>query len=251
MRRNLSVLSLVLLVAAVALIALTGCSRQAQVREEQPSDQMSTEQTPTAAAEAEQGGENVAPLPGETVVSALTPAQATDTPVPVDQAQPTETEPAPTAEPAAPTEPAVPTEAASPTAAEAAAAADTKDTDTGGEGQTVVHKVEKGETLSGIAEQYGTTTAAIVAANGLTDASNIIPGQMLEIQASGDSAAESSGNGDGDAPVCRKKHKVKKGEWVFKIARKYDVPPKQIMKANDLTSRKARNLQPGTVLCIP
>ena len=251
MRQKLSILGLFMLVAAVGLIALTGCSRQAQVREEQPSDQMSTEQTPTAATQTEQGGENVAPLPGETVVSALPPTQEVATPAQVDQAQPTVTEQAPTAEPVAPTEPASPTEAVSPTATEAATTADSTNTDTGGDGQTVVHKVEKGETLSGIAEQYGTTTAAIVAANGLSDASNIIPGQMLEIQASGDSATESSGSSDGDAPVCRKKHKVKKGEWVFKIARKYGVPPKEIMKANDLTAKKARNLQPGTVLCIP
>jgi LysM repeat protein len=46
-------------------------------------------------------------------------------------------------------------------------------------------------------------------------------------------------------------HKVKKGEWVWKIAREYDVPAKEIMKANDLTARKARSLQPGAVLCIP
>lgn len=115
----------------------------------------------------------------------------------------------------------------------------------------IVHEVKKDETLSEIAERYGTTTQSIIAANDLSDPSNIIPGQELKIQTSGDGASESSDSGDEDAPVCRKKHKVKRGEWVFKIARKYKVSPKEIMVANNLTSKKAKSLQPGTVLCIP
>jgi len=254
MRPKLSTLGLLLLVVAVGLMALTGCSRQAQVREEQSSEQASTEQTsgeesPTTEALAVQGSESVAPMPGETVVSAVPPTLAPNTPVAAEQASsPTAVEQLPTAEPATPTQPA-----ASPTATEAATAAATgaQDTITSGEGQLIIHEVKKGETLSEIAERYGTTTQAIITANSLSDPSNIIPGQELKIQASGDSASESSASGDSDAPVCRKTHKVKRGEWVWKIAEKYDVPPKEIMVANNLTSKKARMLQPGTVLCIP
>jgi LysM repeat protein len=243
---------MLLLVAAVGLLGLIGCSRQAQVREEPTSDEMAAEQMPTPTVEIQQGGEAVAPLPGETVVSVVTPVPEVDTPAAGDQLQPASAEQSPTAEPVAPTEPVVPTEPApSPTATEAATPVDSEEAATNGDEQSILHEVQKDETLSEIAERYGTTTEAIVAANGLSDRSNIIPGQMLRIQTSGDAGAGISGIDDSDEPVCRKKHKVKKGEWVWKIAEKYDVAPKKIMKANNLTAKKARKLQPGTVLCIP
>ena len=235
-------MGILLLVMAVGLIGLTGCSRQAQVRDEQPA-----EQTPTTVVQTVPDGEAVAPMPGETVVSAVSPTPAPNTPVAGE-------EPASvTAEPVAPVEPAAnPTATKTATAAAPTAevASTSQDSVSSGEGQPIVHKVKKGETLSGIAERYGTTTTAIAKANGISDSSTIIPGQTLTIQASGDSSSESSSD-DTQTPACRKKHKVKRGEWVYKIARKYDVPPKEIMAANNLTSRKAKTLQPGTVLCIP
>jgi LysM repeat protein len=48
-------------------------------------------------------------------------------------------------------------------------------------GATIVHVVRVGESLSRIAARYGTTVAAIVAANGLLDPSVIQPGQELVI----------------------------------------------------------------------
>jgi LysM repeat protein len=46
---------------------------------------------------------------------------------------------------------------------------------------TVAHTVRRGETLSGIASDYGVTVQAIMDANGLTDPSRIITGQVLII----------------------------------------------------------------------
>ncbi len=43
------------------------------------------------------------------------------------------------------------------------------------------HIVVAGDTLSGIAKEYGTTVAAIVEANGITDPSLIVVGQILNI----------------------------------------------------------------------
>lgn len=238
MRRKRATLGILLLVMAVGLIGLTGCSRQAQVRDEQPA-----EQTPTTMVQTVPDGEAVAPMPGETVVSAVSPTPAPNTPVSGEEPASVTAEPVATVEPAA-----------NPTATKTAPAAEVastpQDSVSSGEGQPIVHKVKKGETLSGIAERYGTTTRAIAKANGISDSSTIIPGQTLKIQASGDSSSESSSD-DTQTPACRKKHKVKRGEWVYQIARKYDVPPKEIMAANNLTSRKAKTLQPGTVLCIP
>jgi membrane-bound lytic murein transglycosylase D len=116
-----------------------------------------------------------------------------------------------------------------------------------------VHKVKQGETLSGIAERYGTTLEAIAEANDISDPSTIIPGTELKIPTSGSSSGESSPSesSEGDSSGCRLRHRVKKGEWVWQIARKYGVEPQKVMAANNLTSRKAKVLQPGTMLCIP
>jgi LysM repeat protein len=53
-------------------------------------------------------------------------------------------------------------------------------------GQTVTHKIKKGETLSEIAKQYGVTQQAIMDANGLENANRIITGQELIIPLSGE-----------------------------------------------------------------
>ena len=243
MRRRLWTLGIFLLIVAVGSIGLTGCSRQAQVREEQTSEQ------PTTLAEMIPESENMVPMPGETVVSAVSPTPAPNTPDAGEQSASSsaaEQSQSPTPEPVVPIEPAAdPTETATAAANTAATAAETAPTaqasDSNGAGQTIVHRVRKGETLSGIAQRYGTTTKAIRKANDISDPSLIIPGQMLTIQASGDSETSS----------CRKEHTVKKDEWVWQIAEQYDVKPKEILAANNLTSKQAETLQPGTVLCIP
>ena len=64
--------------------------------------------------------------------------------------------------------------------------------------QNQVHVVRRGETLFSIAARYGTTTQAIVRANGLPNANRIYVGQRLVIPGSGSSGAAgqtgSSGN---------------------------------------------------------
>jgi LysM repeat protein len=236
---------------AIGLAGLTACSRQAQQREEEAAGQPSA-----AVAEATPGMESVAPLPGETVVSAVSPTPAPAGVVTGSESVSSEGQSA-TAELVIPTEQvAEPVEEESAAAAESAttteAVTETQESSSIEPGETLIHKVKKGETLSQIAERYGTTTRAIARANDLTDASTIIPGQELKIQVSGDSSDESSDeSSSGESTECRKQHKVKKGEWVWKIAAEYGVAPKEIMKANNLTSRKAKVLQPGTILCIP
>jgi LysM repeat protein len=52
-------------------------------------------------------------------------------------------------------------------------------------GETVIHVVKRGETLSGIAILYGVTVQAIVEANGLPNANHIVTGQKLTIPSPG------------------------------------------------------------------
>jgi N-acetylmuramoyl-L-alanine amidase len=116
---------------------------------------------------------------------------------------------------------------------------------TGGEYETYV--VQQGDTLAAIANRYGTTIAAIVAANGLENPNQITTGQELKIPTSGSPTGETAGGTAG----CRIRHTVKQGEWVWQIARDYGVSPYDILKANNLTIQSADTIYAGMVLCIP
>lgn len=237
MRWRLSTLGITLLVMALVVSGLAGCSRSAERREAS-----ATEPPVTEEAEAP-GAEGATPGPGETVVSVVTPVIGVGTPV--AGAQPTEEptmEPsteaeAPTTEPAATLEP-------SPTTAAASDAS----------GEFVWHTVQRGETVSSIALRYDTTTEAIARANKLSDASKIYTGQRLQIPTTGGSSSGSTGStgsSSSGTPGCRVRHTVKRGEWVWQLARDYQVSPYAILEANNLTIKKANTIYPGQVLCIP
>ena len=59
--------------------------------------------------------------------------------------------------------------------------------------QNRVHVVRRGEILSSIAARYGTTTQAIVRANGLPNPNYIYAGQRLAIPGAGSAGAANSG----------------------------------------------------------
>jgi LysM repeat protein len=230
MRQRLSTLGVGFLVLVLLAVALGSCERSAEERAIQPTVPLDG---PAATAEPLPGGEE-APLPGETVVSAVTPATGTMVPQPTQELAGTEGTPA-VAEPAAtaapePTQPV----AVQPTAAPAT------------QGQSVVHTVQAGETLSSIARRYGTTWQAIAQANGIVNPNQIYVGQQLRIGTSTSSGGTSSG-----ATGCRVRHTVKQGEWVWQIARTYGASPYDILAANGLSVQTANTIHPGTVLCIP
>jgi LysM repeat protein len=228
MRRRLPKAGLLLLVMALVLGSVTSCTREAESRESGTLE----------------GAESVSPTgsvemtPARTVVSVATsslgtptpatPGSENTTPVAVDTM---ETDvPAPAVdEPAEPP----PTEAPAP-----------QPDSSGSGGDVVKHTVKKGETLAKIADRYGTSVSAIVRANGLRNANQIYVGQKLKIPKTG-------GSTGGSSKDCRYRHKVKAGEWVWQIARDYDVSPYKILSANGMTIQSANNILPGTVLCIP
>jgi LysM repeat protein len=82
------------------------------------------------------------------------------------------------------------------------------------------HKVRRGDTLWDIARKYGTTTASIRSLNGLGRSSRIYPGQLLLV------SAENS--------LDYVIHKVRRGETLSRIAKKYRTTIGKILAANNI-----------------
>jgi LysM repeat protein len=225
----------ILLVTALVVTGLTACERRVEEREGESGEVVETAGATTPSV----GEQEETPAPGETVVSAVTPitevpsSGVTATEVPVGETAQV-TEPEATAEPVASEEPPA-TEPSEPSGSD------------GGSASFIWHTVQRGETLSAIARRYGTTTQAIARANSLANANQIYAGQKLKIP----STSGGSSSGSTGATGCRIKHTVKRGEWVWQIARNYGVSPYDILAANGLTIQTANTIYPGKVLCIP
>lgn len=95
------------------------------------------------------------------------------------------------------------------------------------------HIVQKGESPYSISRKYGVSLEKLLEVNGLSKRSLIHPGQKLKIP--GGYVSET------------KTYKVKKGDTLAKIARKFSTTVEKIMEINNLNSH---NLKPGIVLLI-
>lgn len=90
---------------------------------------------------------------------------------------------------------------------------------------TTSHKVRKGESLDKIAKKYGITIDELRDANPDLEDDNIKIGETLKVP------SKSSGNKTGNASATTN-HKVRKGESLDKIARKYGITVDALRDAN-------------------
>jgi murein DD-endopeptidase MepM/ murein hydrolase activator NlpD len=97
------------------------------------------------------------------------------------------------------------------------------------------YTVERGDTLSTIAEKFGISVETIRWANNLTN-DNITVGDSLKI-----------------LPVTGIAHKVAKGESVYTIAKKLDTDPQKIVDFpfNDFANPETFSLVEGQILIVP
>ena len=124
------------------------------------------------------------------------------------------------------------------------------------EAGSLVHVVVEGDTLSGIAEHYGTTVEAITEANSLTD-SVIWIGQELTIPEAAPapdptptptpSATAEGESGGGESTT----YTVQEGDTATDIAVAFEVTLAALAEANELTIAELSNLLVGQELTIP
>jgi LysM repeat protein len=125
-----------------------------------------------------------------------------------------------------------PSAAAASPSAPAAAAATTAST---------THTVVRGDTLGGIARRYGSSSAAIKQANGMTSDTVVLGKKLVIPGSSGPVAAAAPASGG-------KVHTVVKGDSLSRISSKYGVSAEAIKKANGM---KSDTVVLGSKLRIP
>ena len=84
------------------------------------------------------------------------------------------------------------------------------------------YKVKSGDTLSGIAAKFGTTTKALQNLNGITNANKIYAGQVLKVK--------------GTAKAKTSTYTVKPGDTLSGIAVKYGMTTKALQNLNGITN---------------
>lgn len=106
---------------------------------------------------------------------------------------------------------------------------------------TSTHTIRRGETLSTIARQHGTTVAALAAANGISDPHRIIAGRVLTIGGGPPVAAAAAPAGT--------RHTVARGETLSHVARRYGTSVSALAAANGISD--PNRVIAGTTLRVP
>ena len=114
---------------------------------------------------------------------------------------------------------------------------------------TVIHQVRRGDNLSRLARQYGTTVEAIQSLNGLGGRSLLRIGQRLEIPGGASSNSQITGQVASVEPGRRIVHRVNRGDNLSRLAQRYGTTVRSIQSANGLGSRTL--LRIGQRLEIP
>jgi murein DD-endopeptidase MepM/ murein hydrolase activator NlpD len=112
--------------------------------------------------------------------------------------------------------------------------------------EEIIHVVKNGDTIYGLARDYGVKVEEILFLNGIDDARKIQSGQRIRIP--GTPVMVPPINPDPNAPSVSL-HWVQKGETLFGIARQYNIPIQEIRSVNNFTN--AYVLKAGDVIKIP
>lgn len=112
-----------------------------------------------------------------------------------------------------------------------------------------VYVVQPNESLSVIAARFGTTVAAIAAANGITNIDLVASGQRLRIPGLAPATEAPSSGGATAPPAAEQTYTVQPGDILGRIAARLGVPLQAVIDLNGITNPHL--IQPGQVLRIP
>ncbi len=101
------------------------------------------------------------------------------------------------------------------------------------------HTVQAGENLYRISLRYGTTITALVSLNQLSNANTIFVGQSLCV----------NGSSTTPPPATQTTYTVQRGDTLYSIARRFNVPMATLAQVNGLTNSNL--IYVGQVLRIP
>jgi spore germination protein len=94
-----------------------------------------------------------------------------------------------------------------------------------------IHVIQRGQSLQGIAQTYGTTVDDIMEANEMKNQHNLVPGQSLVI------------------PIIGSFYWVKEGDTLWSISRQYKLPYQELARVNRISANQS--LKVGVRLYIP
>lgn len=106
------------------------------------------------------------------------------------------------------------------------------------------YTVAEGDTISGIAEQYGLSTAGVLALNGLSWRSSIYPGQTLTLRNGIASAPASAGSSTGAGSYT-----IQEGDTIAGIAAAHGLGTVDLLEANGLSW--SSTIYPGQSIVLP
>lgn len=104
------------------------------------------------------------------------------------------------------------------------------------------HQVGSGDTLSEIATRYGTTTAELLAINGIRDPRGLRAGERLRLPAGGRDVSASTVS-------VAAAHRVRDGETLSEIAQRYETSTARLLALNGLDD--PHQLRAGQTLRVP
>jgi membrane-bound lytic murein transglycosylase D len=116
----------------------------------------------------------------------------------------------------------------------------------------VKHRVRKGETIASIANKYNVSDSVIISHNKLSSKKKLVQGRKLKIpitkENQGYASSKSRQKDDKIKITSSGRYKVKKGETLLMISRRYAIPSSQIKEINNLKTDKIRV---GQILKLP
>lgn len=106
------------------------------------------------------------------------------------------------------------------------------------------YRVVAGDTVSGIAQRYGLSTASVLALNGLGWSSLIFPGQELKLTNGGPVPSAPQ-----EGPVTSGRYTIVSGDTISAIAARFGVSTQSVLTANGLGWSSI--IYPGQTIAIP